>query len=73
MTFTHRLTGLGDRSHLLSRQIGLDTHVQDIVSTFEFEDFVECVSSSLEPHLLDRAWARSNSRSAVPELVTVNQ
>ena len=31
------LTGLGDRSHLLSPQVGLDTHVQDVVATLVHE------------------------------------
>jgi pimeloyl-ACP methyl ester carboxylesterase len=40
---TPTLTGLGDRAHLLSREIGLDTHVQDLVATFEFEDIQDAV------------------------------
>jgi pimeloyl-ACP methyl ester carboxylesterase len=41
--YTPTLTGLGDRAHLLSREIGLDTHVQDLVATFEFEDIDDAV------------------------------
>ncbi|GAA4390010.1 alpha/beta fold hydrolase [Tsukamurella soli] len=41
--YTPTLTGLGDRAHLLSRDIGLDTHVQDLVATFEFEDIEDAV------------------------------
>ena len=32
------LTGLGDRDHLLNQEIGLDTHIQDVVNLLEFED-----------------------------------
>src|SRR6266480_552113 len=32
------LTGLGERAHLLSRKIDLDTHISDLVSLFEYED-----------------------------------
>ncbi len=32
------LTGLGERAHLLSRGIDLDTHISDIVGLFEYED-----------------------------------
>ena len=32
------LTGLGERSHLMSKAITLDTHIQDIVNVFTFED-----------------------------------
>jgi pimeloyl-ACP methyl ester carboxylesterase len=41
--YTPTLTGLGERSHLLSPQIGLDTHIQDLVATFEFEDVRDAV------------------------------
>jgi pimeloyl-ACP methyl ester carboxylesterase len=32
------LTGLGERAHLLSRQIGLQTHVADIVGLLQYRD-----------------------------------
>ncbi|MDQ1849801.1 hypothetical protein Q9299_16020 [Gemmobacter fulvus] len=31
-------TGLGERSHLLSPAVTLDTHVADVVNVFEWED-----------------------------------
>src|SRR4029453_376763 len=31
-------TGLGERSHLASREIGLQTHIADVMGTLEFED-----------------------------------
>ena len=37
------LTGLGERSHLASPDIGLDTHVQDVVNVLEYEDLREVV------------------------------
>ncbi len=36
--YTPTLTGLGERSHLLNEEIGLDTHIQDIVAVLEYED-----------------------------------
>ena len=36
--FAPTLTGLGERSHLMSNAITLETHVQDIVNVFKFED-----------------------------------
>jgi len=36
--FTPTLTGLGERSHLISRNITLDTHIKDIVNLIRFED-----------------------------------
>jgi pimeloyl-ACP methyl ester carboxylesterase len=32
------LTGLGERAHLLHREIDLDTHISDIVGLFEYRD-----------------------------------
>jgi pimeloyl-ACP methyl ester carboxylesterase len=36
--FTPTLTGVGDRSHLLSKDVNLDTHIADIVNLFKWED-----------------------------------
>ena len=36
--FSPTLTGLGERSHLLSKNIDLDTHVTDIVNVLKWED-----------------------------------
>jgi pimeloyl-ACP methyl ester carboxylesterase len=36
-------TGLGDRAHLLTRDIGLDTFVQDIVAAIEMEDLTNVI------------------------------
>jgi pimeloyl-ACP methyl ester carboxylesterase len=41
--FTPTLTGLADRSHLLSPQIGLDTHVRDIVNLMKWEELEDVV------------------------------
>ena len=37
------LTGLGERRHLASREIDLDTHLDDVVSLLEMEDLSEVV------------------------------
>lgn len=39
--FTPTLTGLGERVHLATPQVGLDTHIQDIVNVFSFEDLTD--------------------------------
>jgi pimeloyl-ACP methyl ester carboxylesterase len=36
--YTPTLTGLGERAHLLSPQIGLGTHIEDICALLEYED-----------------------------------
>jgi pimeloyl-ACP methyl ester carboxylesterase len=37
------LTGLGERSHLLSPAVGLDTHIQDVVNVLHWEDLRDVV------------------------------
>lgn len=41
--WTPTQTGLGERSHLLSREITVDTHVQDVASLIEMEDLHDIV------------------------------
>jgi len=41
--YTPTLTGLGERSHLASPAIGLDTHIQDVVNVLEYEDLRDVV------------------------------
>jgi pimeloyl-ACP methyl ester carboxylesterase len=36
--YTPTLTGVGDRSHLLSKDVVLDTHITDIANLFKWED-----------------------------------
>ena len=40
---TPTLTGLGERAHLASRDISLDTHVSDVLGVLETEDLSEVV------------------------------
>ena len=37
------LTGLGDRVHLLRQDVGLDTHIQDVVQYLEYEDLHDVI------------------------------
>lgn len=41
--FTPTLTGLGERSHLMSGDITLQTHIDDVVNVFEWEDLTDAV------------------------------
>jgi pimeloyl-ACP methyl ester carboxylesterase len=41
--YTPTLTGLGERAHLASPEIGLSTHIQDVVNVLEYEDLREVV------------------------------
>ncbi len=41
--FTPTLTGLGERSHLMSSGITLQTHIDDVVNTFLWEDLSDVV------------------------------
>lgn len=37
------LTGCGERAHLLTRDVGLETHVQDVLNVFEYEDLRDVI------------------------------
>ena len=41
--FTPSLTGLGERAHLTSPQVGLTTHIQDVVNLVLYEDLDDIV------------------------------
>lgn len=41
--YTPTLTGLADRSHLLTRDVTLDTHITDVVNLFKWEDISNAV------------------------------
>jgi pimeloyl-ACP methyl ester carboxylesterase len=41
--YTPTLTGLGERVHLATPEVGLDTHTRDIVNLLEFEDLERVV------------------------------
>ena len=41
--FTPTYTGLGERAHLLNREIDLDTHIQDILNVFHYEDLDDVI------------------------------
>ena len=41
--FTPTLTGLGERAHLLDREIDLDTHIQDVLGVLQCEDLSDIV------------------------------
>jgi pimeloyl-ACP methyl ester carboxylesterase len=41
--FTPTLTGVGERSHLLSRQIDLDTHIDDVANLIVWEELSDVI------------------------------
>lgn len=41
--FTPSLTGIGERAHLLSPQINLTTHIDDVVNVILYEDLHDIV------------------------------
>ena len=41
--FTPTLSGLGERRHLISPQINLDTHIEDVTNLMEFEELKEVI------------------------------
>ena len=41
--FTPTLTGLGERAHLLSREVDLDTHIEDVCAVLHYEELSDIV------------------------------
>src|SRR5206468_6812914 len=41
--FTPTLTGLGERSHLISALVNLDTHINDVIQLIEYEELNDVV------------------------------
>jgi len=41
--FSPTLTGLGEREHLMSPDVGLDTHISDVLGVLEYEDLRDVV------------------------------
>jgi len=41
--FTPTYTGIGERVHLASRDVRLDTHIEDVIRVLEFEDLSDIV------------------------------
>ena len=57
--FTPTLTGVGERSHLLSRDVNLETHILDVVNLIRWEelsDIVLCGGSFSSRPLLPNLW-----------------
>lgn len=65
--FTPTLTGLGERSHLLSRQVGLQTHIADVANLMIWEDLRDIIlvghsyGGVIARHVADRMPDRINS------------
>ena len=64
--FTPTLTGLGERSHLMSRDINLDTHITDVVNVFKWEDLERGevslpapTAATFDVNEKDRSWVDS--------------
>ena len=65
--FTPTLTGVGERAHLLSPQVNLDTHIDDVVNLIQWEELSDvvlcghsyggCVISGVADRMADRIGA----------------
>jgi pimeloyl-ACP methyl ester carboxylesterase len=64
--FAPTLTGLGERSHLLNKDINLDTHIADIVNVFKWEDLA---GVCLVAHSYG-GWPASGALEAIGERVS---
>ncbi len=41
--FTPSLTGIGEREHLATPEVGLNTHIQDVTAVFHYEDLSDVI------------------------------
>jgi pimeloyl-ACP methyl ester carboxylesterase len=70
--FTPTLTGVGERSHLLSRDVGLDTHVADVANLMIWENLRDVVlvghsyGGGVVRHVADRMPDRIRSLVSTP-------
>jgi len=75
--FTPTLTGVGERSHLLSPQVNLDTHIADVVNLIRWEELSHvvlcghsyggCVVTGVADRIPDRIGALVYLDAFVPE------
>jgi pimeloyl-ACP methyl ester carboxylesterase len=75
--FTPTLTGVGERSHLLSPDVNLDTHITDVVNLIRWEElsgivlcghsYGGCVITGVADRLSDRVAALVYLDAFVPE------
>ena len=75
--YTPTMTGLGERSHLMSAAVNLDMHIADIVNVFKWEDIEDAVlvlhsyagwpGSGAVEHVADRLHALVYLDAFVPE------
>jgi pimeloyl-ACP methyl ester carboxylesterase len=75
--FTPTMTGVGERSHLLSPHVNLDTHIEDVVNLIRWEELSDivlcghsyggCVITGVADRLPDRIGALVYLDAFVPE------
>jgi len=52
--FTPTLTGVGERSHLRSREVNLETHIQDVLNLIKWEELTD---------ICRRRWPSASSKA----------
>jgi len=70
--FTPTLTGLGDRAHLFSEEIGLETHIQDIVGLLDWEELSDVILVSHSYGGLVATGAADRRRGKIAKLIYVD-
>src|SRR5689334_540175 len=74
--FTPTLTGLGERAHLVRRDVCLGTHVEDVVNVLEYEELHDVVlvgfgyAGMIIPAVADRLPRRVRRLVYVDAIVT---
>jgi pimeloyl-ACP methyl ester carboxylesterase len=66
---TPTYTGIGDRKHLASPQVNLETHVEDVVNLLEFEDLHEVVLIGHSYGGMVATWVADRAAERIAKLV----
>jgi hypothetical protein len=61
--FTPTLTGVGECSHLLSRDVGLDTHIADVANLMIWENLRDVVLVGTNPRIF---WKQAGQYGGAP-------
>ena len=67
--FTPTFTGFGERSHLIGRDVSIETHVTDIVNVLHYEDLNDVIlvahsyAGTVAPGVVAQAQAAADGRS----------
>lgn len=70
--FTPTLTGLGERAHLATPEVDLDTHIQDVVAVLECEDLHDVILVASSSGSMAATGTAEKAAERIRELVYID-